>query len=48
MIKFTHKDETLAYMPREGATIEQVKACRQIVADGAGLDLLSVIVKFKS
>ena len=47
MIKFIHKGKELACMPRIGATIEQVKACRQIVADRSGLGLYDVRLQFK-
>jgi hypothetical protein len=47
MIKFTHKGKELALMPRIGATIDQVKACRQIIADRSGLDLYDVRIQFK-
>ena len=48
MIEFTFKGNTLAYMPRVGAIIEQVKACRAIVADRFGLNLYAVRLKFKN
>ena len=46
MIEFKHKGNILAYMPRVGATIEQVKACREIVADKFSIDLYDVRMKF--
>jgi len=48
MIKFTHKGKELACMPRIGATIPQVKACRQIVADRSGLGLYDIRLQFKN
>ncbi|MCK5611744.1 hypothetical protein KAR91_58285 [Candidatus Pacearchaeota archaeon] len=32
MIKFTYKDKTLAYMPTAGATVIQLKVCKDLVA----------------
>lgn len=48
MIKFTYRGKTLAYMPRVGAIIDQVKACRMLVADLNSLDTLDIIVKSKN
>ena len=48
MIEFTCGEITLAYTPRVGATIEQVRACREIVADRFGLNLYAVRLKFKN
>ncbi len=48
MIEFNHKGKTLAYMPRVGATMEQVKACREIVADKHSLNLYDVRLKFEN
>ncbi|MCK5611721.1 hypothetical protein KAR91_58170 [Candidatus Pacearchaeota archaeon] len=46
MIKFTYKNKTLAYMPRAGATIEQLKACREIVARQFHLCLYDIRLQF--
>ena len=45
MIKFKYKCFTLAHMPRECATIEQVKVCRQFIADTFNLNVYDVIIK---
>ena len=48
MIEFKHKGKTLAYMPRVDATMEQVKACRMIVADKHSLNLYNVRLKLEN
>ena len=48
MIKFTYKGKALAYMPRIDATIEQIKACRELVSDLFGLNLYDIVIKNSS
>ena len=45
MLRFTYKGKVLAYMPRIGATIEQVKACRELVSGLFGLNLYDIAIK---
>lgn len=47
MIKFTYKGFTLAYMPLIDATMDQVKACREIISGIFGLNLYSIRLTFK-
>ena len=48
MIRFTYKGKTLAYMPTIGTTIEQVKACRELVSGLFGLNLYDIVIKNSS
>lgn len=46
MIKFTYKGKTLAYMPTVGATVNQLKDCRDILADRLKLKACDIRLQF--
>lgn len=47
MLRFTFRGFTLAYMDLQGATIEQIKAGRELISGLFGLNLYSVRIKIK-
>ena len=47
MLRFTYKGFTLAHMDLNGAEMEQVKACREVIADTFGLNTYSVVIVIK-
>ena len=48
MLRFTYKGFTIAHMDLLGATMEQVKACREVIADTFGLNTYNVRMIIKS
>ncbi len=47
MLRFTFKGFTLAYMDLQGATMEQIKAGRELIASIFGINLYSVRIIIK-
>lgn len=47
MLRFTFKGFTLAHMDLQGATIEQIKAGREVIAGIFSLNLYSVRIIIK-
>lgn len=48
MLRFTFKGLTLAYMDLQGATMDQVRACREVVSSIFGINLYSVRIIIKN
>lgn len=48
MLRFTYKGFTIAHMDLQGATIEQIKACREVISGVFGLNLYNIRITIKS